>query len=69
MATGTVRWFSDDDGHGFMAPDEGGEELFVHHNDLAGDGHYSLKEGIKVSLDTRTEDRGPRTINVAPLWP
>jgi CspA family cold shock protein len=67
MATGTVKWFSDDKGYGFIAPDEGGEDLFVHHSDLAGDGHRSLKEGTKVSFDARAEDKGPRAVNVTPL--
>jgi CspA family cold shock protein len=67
MATGTVKWFSDDKGYGFIAPDEGGEDLFVHHSDLAGDGRRSLKEGAKVSFDTRAGDRGPRAVNVTTL--
>jgi cold shock protein len=69
MATGTVKWFSDDKGYGFITPDEGGEELFVHHSDLTGDGRRSLKEGAKVSFDARAEDKGPRAVNVTRLEP
>jgi cold shock protein len=64
MATGTVKWFSDEKGYGFIAPDEEGEDVFVHQSDLAGDGYRSLKEGAEVSFDARAEDKGPKAVNV-----
>ena len=67
MATGTVKWFSDDKGYGFITPDEGGEDLFVHHSDIAGDGFRSLQEGAKVSYDEGSGDKGPRAVNVQRL--
>jgi CspA family cold shock protein len=51
MAQGTVKWFSDDKGYGFITPDEGGEDLFVHHTGIAGNGFKSLDEGAKVSFE------------------
>ncbi|MFL6058617.1 MAG: cold-shock protein, partial [Rubrobacteraceae bacterium] len=49
MAQGTVKWFSDEKGYGFISPDDGGEDLFVHHNGIEGTGYKSLEEGAKVS--------------------
>ena len=57
MATGTVKWFSDDKGFGFITPDEPGKDLFVHHNAIQSSGFRSLTEGAKVSFDT---EQGPR---------
>jgi len=51
MAQGTVKWFNDDKGYGFISPDEGGEDLFVHHTGIAGNGFKSLDEGAKVSYE------------------
>jgi CspA family cold shock protein len=64
MATGTVKWFSDDKGFGFITPDEGGKDLFVHHTGIAGDGFRSLSEGAKVSFDSQPGDKGPKAVNV-----
>ena len=58
MATGTVKWFSDDKGFGFITPDEGGRDLFVHYSGITGDGYKSLAEGAKVDL--RGGDRATR---------
>src|SRR4051794_24099190 len=51
MATGTVKWFSDEKGFGFITPDDQGKDLFVHHTGIAGSGFKSLSEGAKVSYD------------------
>jgi cold shock protein len=67
MATGTVKWFSDDKGFGFVTPDEGGKDLFVHHTGIAGDGFKSLTEGAKVQYDEESGDKGPKAVNVQPV--
>jgi CspA family cold shock protein len=67
MATGTVKWFNDDKGFGFVTPDEPGKDLFVHPSGIAGDGFKSLREGAKVSYDEEAGDKGPKAVNVQPL--
>ena len=67
MPTGTVKWFSDEKGFGFVTPDEAGKDLFVHHSGIAGDGFKSLADGAKVSYDAEASDRGPKAVNVRPL--
>ena len=67
MATGTVKWFSDEKGFGFVTPDEPGKDLFVHHSAIAGDGFKSLAEGAKVSYDAEADSKGPRAVNVRTL--
>jgi CspA family cold shock protein len=67
MATGTVKWFSDDKGFGFITPDEPGKDLFVHHSGIDGSGFRSLAEGAKVSYDSQPSDRGPKAVNVRPV--
>ena len=64
MATGTVRWFSDEKGFGFITPDQSGSDLFVHHQAIVGDGYRSLAEGAKVSYDAEQGDKGPKAVNV-----
>ena len=64
MATGTVKWFSDEKGFGFVTPDEAGKDLFVHHSAIAGDGFKSLSEGARVSYDAESDTKGPRAVNV-----
>jgi cold shock protein len=64
MPTGTVKWFSDEKGYGFIAPDDGGKDLFVHHTAVEGSGFKSLAEGAKVSYDTEQSARGPAAANV-----
>jgi CspA family cold shock protein len=67
MATGTVKWFNDDKGYGFVTPDDAGKDLFVHHSDIAGEGFKSLEEGAKVSYDAEPGDKGPKAVNVQPV--
>jgi CspA family cold shock protein len=67
MATGTVKWFSDDKGFGFITPDEGSRDLFVHHTGIIGEGYRSLSEGVKVSYEEEQGDKGPKAVNVQKL--
>jgi len=64
MASGTVKWFSDEKGFGFITPDEAGKDLFVHHSGIEGDGYRSLAEGAKVTYDAEAGDKGPKAVNV-----
>jgi cold shock protein len=64
MPTGTVKWFRDDKGFGFITPDEGGRDLFVHFSGVVGDGYKSLSEGTKVSYEEEEGDKGPKAVNV-----
>jgi cold shock protein len=64
VGTGTVKWFSDEKGFGFITPDEGGRDLFVHFSGIDGDGYRSLSEGVKVTYDEESGDKGPKAINV-----
>ena len=62
MATGTVKWFNDEKRYGFITPDEGGKDLFVHATGIAQG--TSLQEGAKVEYESADSDRGPKAINV-----
>jgi CspA family cold shock protein len=64
VATGTVKWFSDDKGFGFITPDDQSKDLFVHHSAIVGEGYRSLAEGAKVSYDAEAGDKGPKAANV-----
>jgi CspA family cold shock protein len=64
MPTGTVKWFNPDKGFGFITPDDGSKDLFVHQSAIAGDGFRSLDEGDNVTFDTEDSDKGPRAANV-----
>jgi cold shock protein len=67
MATGTVKWFNDDKGFGFITPDEGGKDLFVHHTGINSNGFRSLSEGAKVEYDAEAGDKGPKAVNVSQI--
>jgi CspA family cold shock protein len=64
MATGTVKWFNDAKGYGFIAPDDGDKDVFVHHSGIAGEGFKSLTEGAKVEFEVREGQKGPEASNV-----
>ena len=66
MPTGTVKWFSDDKGFGFITPDEPGKDLFVHHSAIVADGYRSLAEGARVSYEAEAGQKGPKAVNVQP---
>jgi CspA family cold shock protein len=65
MAQGTVKRFNDDKGYGFITPEEGGEDVFVHYSGIAGDGFKSLDEGTKVSYETTQGRKGLQAENVS----
>ncbi|MEA2426206.1 MAG: cold shock protein [Thermoleophilaceae bacterium] len=67
MPTGTVKWFSDEKGFGFITPDDGERDLFVHFSAITGDGYRSLAEGAKVSYEPEDGDKGPKAVNVEKL--
>jgi CspA family cold shock protein len=67
MPNGTVKWFSDEKGFGFITPDDGGRDLFVHHSSITADGYRSLAEGLKVSYEEEASPKGPKAINVVKL--
>ena len=64
MATGTVKWFSDSKGYGFITPADGGADLFVHFSGIAGNGFKTLAEGAKVEFEVREGAKGPEASNV-----
>ena len=65
MPQGTVKWFSQDKGYGFIKPDDGGEDVFVHHTGIAGEGFKTLDEGDKVSYDVTEGRKGLQATNVS----
>jgi CspA family cold shock protein len=67
MATGTVKWFNDQKGYGFITPDEGDKDLFAHQSAIEGDGYRSLAEGAKVSYDIEQGPKGPSAAHVRTL--
>jgi CspA family cold shock protein len=66
MASGTVKWFNDAKGYGFLAPEDGSKDVFVHYSNITGGGFKSLQEGAKVEFEVREGAKGPEAINVVP---
>jgi cold shock protein len=64
MASGTVKWFNDDKGYGFITPDDGGNDLFVHHSNIQMSGFKSLKDGQRVQYEAAKGKKGPEATNV-----
>ena len=66
MSIGTVKWFNSSKGFGFINPDDGGDDLFVHHSEIKTDGYASLDEGQKVEFEVGQGKKGPCATNVIP---
>ena len=64
MSTGTVKWFSADKGYGFITPDDGGKDLFVHHSEIKSSGYATLNDGQKVEFEVGQGQKGPCATNV-----
>ena len=67
MANGIVKWFNDAKGYGFITPDEGTKDLFVHHSSIAGEGFKSLAEGARVQFEQREGSKGPEAHGVVTI--
>ncbi|MDQ3964589.1 MAG: cold-shock protein, partial [Actinomycetota bacterium] len=64
MATGTVKWFNEAKGYGFITPEDGSKDLFVHFSNIEADGFKTLAEGSTVSFEARQGQKGPEAVNV-----
>lgn len=64
MKTGTVKWFNESKGFGFITPSDGTKDLFVHHSAISSDGFRTLKDGQNVSFEVETDAKGPRAVRV-----
>jgi cold shock protein len=67
LSSGTVKWFNDQKGFGFIQPDDGGDDLFIHHSNINADGFRSLQEGQKVEFTAGQGRKGPEATDVRPL--
>jgi CspA family cold shock protein len=66
MSQGTVKWFNSEKGYGFITPDEGGGDVFVHHTAINTTGYRTLEEGQKVTFEIEQSDKGPQATSVTP---
>ena len=64
MSTGTVKWFNNSKGYGFIVPDDGSDEIFVHYSNITSEGYKSLQEGQKVEFEAGQGQKGPEATNV-----
>lgn len=67
MATGTVKWFNDSKGFGFITPEGGGEDLFAHYSEIQASGFKSLKEGQRVEFEVKQGPKGKQAAAIKPL--
>lgn len=67
MAQGTVKWFNSEKGFGFIAPDGGNEDVFVHHSSILASGFRTLDEGQRVEFDVEPGNKGPQAVNVTAI--
>jgi CspA family cold shock protein len=67
MATGTVKWFNNAKGYGFITPDGESKDVFVHHSQISGEGYKSLNENQRVEFEVREGQKGPEATNVTPV--
>ena len=67
MAKGTVKWFNNAKGYGFITPEDGSQDVFVHHNSIQGEGYKSLDEGQSVEFEVQQGQKGPEAANVVKL--
>jgi CspA family cold shock protein len=67
MATGTVKWFNDAKGFGFITPDDGKEDLFAHFSEIRSEGFKTLQENQKVTFDVKTGPKGLQAANITPV--
>ncbi len=64
MAKGKVKWFNDQKGYGFITPEDGSKDLFVHYQEIKGEGFKTLSEGQEVEFDIVESDKGPKAVNI-----
>lgn len=64
MPTGTVKWFNDDKGFGFIEPEDGGKDVFAHHSEILAEGFRSLGEGDRVEFEVESGDKGPKAVKI-----
>jgi len=64
MTVGTVKWFNSSKGYGFIAPDDGSKDVFVHHSSIEGNGYRELTEGQRVEFDSEQGAKGPQAVRV-----
>ena len=69
MAQGSVKWFNAEKGYGFITPEDGSKDLFVHFSSISGDGYRSLEDGAKVTYEAEDGPKGPVAVNVQEIAP